>query len=46
MASDLRYDVGGQAACEACIIRLLIRALHHAIVYHHGETLESFISKE
>lgn len=35
--SELREDAGGQAAGEACAIRLHIQRLHYAIVYHHGE---------
>lgn len=36
-ASELREDVGGQAAGEACAIRLHIQSLHYTIFYHHGE---------
>lgn len=36
-ASELREDVGGQAAGEACAIWLHIEGLHYTILYHHGE---------
>lgn len=35
--SELREDVGGQAAGEACAIWLHIQGLHYTIIYHHGE---------
>lgn len=36
-ASELREDVGGQAAGEACAIRLHVQSLHYTIFDHHGE---------